>query len=139
MPQPDRHRISGRIGYYSKPIAAIGIGRGERQLDSNRRHWTRRLETLERDLATEPDRIQGLYKVQARRIEPVGLVYLWPVSGPMGNRKQGTGDSKPVNAVCLSPVSRFRFPVSHSPRRGAASSAGPQVPSSMRMRRRARG
>jgi len=32
-------------------------------------------------LQTEPDRIRELYKVKARRIEPVGLVYLWPVTG----------------------------------------------------------
>ncbi len=31
--------------------------------------------------ATEPERIRALYEVKAQRIEPVGLVYLWPVSG----------------------------------------------------------
>ncbi len=33
------------------------------------------------ELQTEPDRIRELYEVKARRIEPVGLVYLWPVTG----------------------------------------------------------
>jgi hypothetical protein len=32
-------------------------------------------------LKTEPDRIASIYEVQAKRIEPVGLVYLWPVTG----------------------------------------------------------
>ena len=32
-------------------------------------------------LREEPERIQGVYAVKAQRIEPVGLVYLWPVSG----------------------------------------------------------
>jgi hypothetical protein len=32
-------------------------------------------------LRTEPERIQDVYTVKAQRVEPVGLVYLWPVSG----------------------------------------------------------
>ena len=53
----------------------------QRQLDSNRRHWEKRLRAIDRELATEPERIRSIYEVKARRIEPVGLVYLWPVSG----------------------------------------------------------
>jgi hypothetical protein len=52
-----------------------------RQLESNRRYWTKRLTTIEHELKSEPDRIRELYKVKARRIEPVGMVYLWPVTG----------------------------------------------------------
>ncbi len=52
-----------------------------RQLESNRRYWGKRLVDLDRELATEPERIRGLYEVRATRIEPVGLVYLWPVAG----------------------------------------------------------
>ncbi len=33
------------------------------------------------ELATEPERIRSIYEVKAQRIEPVGLVYLWPVTG----------------------------------------------------------
>lgn len=51
------------------------------QLDANKRYWTRRLEELRDELKTEPDRIASIYEVQAKRIEPVGLVYLWPVTG----------------------------------------------------------
>lgn len=49
-----------------------------RQLDADRRHWQRRLEELEADRASEPARIRAAYEVQARRLEPIGLVYLWP-------------------------------------------------------------
>jgi hypothetical protein len=42
------------------------------------RSWERRLEQFDRDLSTEPDRVAGFYDVRAQRIEPVGLVYLWP-------------------------------------------------------------
>ena len=52
-----------------------------RQLEANKRHWAKRLANLQHELQTEPDRIRELYKVKARRIEPVGLVYLWPVTG----------------------------------------------------------
>jgi superfamily II DNA or RNA helicase len=52
-----------------------------RQLESNRRYWDKRLIALEAELLTEPDRIREIYTIKATRIEPVGLVYLWPVTG----------------------------------------------------------
>ena len=51
------------------------------QLEANKRHWVKRLEMLKHELDTEPGRVRELYEVKARRIEPVGLVYLWPVTG----------------------------------------------------------
>lgn len=51
------------------------------QLDANKRYWVKRLEELREELKTEPERIEDLYRIRARRIEPVGLVYLWPVTG----------------------------------------------------------
>ena len=36
---------------------------------------------LDNELNSEPERIRNLYQVKARRIEPIGLVYLWPVTG----------------------------------------------------------
>lgn len=52
-----------------------------RQLKANQKHWHVRLERLERERLEEPDRIREVYDVKAQRIEPVGLVYLWPVTG----------------------------------------------------------
>ena len=52
-----------------------------RQLDADRRRWSKRLSDLPRELEEEPARIRGVYEVRARRVEPVGLVYLWPVTG----------------------------------------------------------
>jgi len=52
-----------------------------RQLEANQRYWTKRLQALPGELRTEPDRIRGIYEVKAQRIEPVGLVYLWPITG----------------------------------------------------------
>jgi superfamily II DNA or RNA helicase len=51
------------------------------QLDANKRYWSKRLEQIRDELKTEPARIQDLYSVVATRVEPVGLVYLWPVTG----------------------------------------------------------
>ena len=51
------------------------------QLEANKRHWAKRLELLEAELAAEPERIRRQYDVLATRLEPVGLVYLWPITG----------------------------------------------------------
>ncbi len=53
----------------------------KRQLDANRRHWAKRLEQLDKEQLTEPDRIRKTYSVQAVRIEPLGIAYLWSITG----------------------------------------------------------
>jgi len=50
----------------------------KRQLESNMHFWRIRLEQFDRDLEREPQRIRDFYSVKATRVEPVGLVYLWP-------------------------------------------------------------
>ena len=55
-------------------------GDEQRQLESNRRYWAKRLIELDGEMETEPDRIRDLYEVRAQRVEPVGLVYLWPIT-----------------------------------------------------------
>ena len=52
-----------------------------RQKESERRAWQRRLESLDQEMIDEPQRIKEMFTVKAKRIEPVGLVYLWPISG----------------------------------------------------------
>jgi DNA-directed RNA polymerase beta' subunit len=51
-----------------------------RQREADRRHWRTRIDQLEQEIRTEPERIQQTYQVKAERVEPVGIVYLWPVS-----------------------------------------------------------
>ena len=51
-----------------------------RQKEHDRRYWETRLGELHRERETEPERIHALYEVKARRVEPIGLVYLWPVT-----------------------------------------------------------
>lgn len=49
-----------------------------RQLQLDQRVWEQRLAAFERDIVEEPQRVRSFYEVRAQRIEPVGLVYLWP-------------------------------------------------------------
>jgi hypothetical protein len=51
-----------------------------RQKERERRRWDERLREIEHELATEPDRVRDSYAPAAHRLEPVGLVYLWPAS-----------------------------------------------------------
>jgi hypothetical protein len=52
-----------------------------RQLEAERRHMQGRASAIADELESEPARIRQAYAVKARRLEPVGVVYLWPVSG----------------------------------------------------------
>ena len=68
--------------YQSNPQLTLGFSEEEqRQLEANQRHWDKRLAALTVELQREPERIRAVYAVQATRLEPVGLVYLWPVTG----------------------------------------------------------
>ena len=56
-----------------------GIADDERrEREADRRHWQSRLARLESEIRDEPERIRASYDVHAHRLEPVGLVYLWP-------------------------------------------------------------
>ncbi|MCE7874515.1 helicase [bacterium CPR1] len=68
----DKERAQGLLGFMVEEI---------RQIEADARHWEARLRSLAAELETEPERIRATYRVKATRVEPVGLVYLWPVSG----------------------------------------------------------
>ena len=53
----------------------------QRQYKSNRDYWKRWIANVEDDLEREPARILEFYKVQTYRIEPLGIVYLYPAGG----------------------------------------------------------
>ena len=68
--------------YQADSQLILGFNEDEqRQLEANRRHWDKRLNALAGELEREPARIREVYAVRATRLEPVGLVYLWPVTG----------------------------------------------------------
>ena len=53
----------------------------KRQRQADVASWRTRLAQFDRDLETEPARIREFYTVRAKRVEPLGLVYLWPDTG----------------------------------------------------------
>jgi hypothetical protein len=52
-----------------------------RQVAADKRYQEQRLRDIDAELSTEPERIRRTYTVKARRVEPVGIVYLWPRTG----------------------------------------------------------
>jgi hypothetical protein len=48
------------------------------QHEADTKHMEERVASIERELETEPAQIRSLYEIALRRLEPVGLVYLWP-------------------------------------------------------------
>ena len=53
----------------------------KRQRQADIASWRTRLTQFDRDLKTEPARIREFFEVQTKRVEPIGLVYLWPDTG----------------------------------------------------------
>ena len=78
--ETQRARVRTELANQGERLDQLALFNDEerRQLEGDVRSWHRRLEKFDRDLETEPDRIVDFYVVRARRIEPVGLVYLWP-------------------------------------------------------------
>ncbi|HEX2224727.1 MAG TPA: helicase-related protein, partial [Thermoanaerobaculia bacterium] len=48
------------------------------QFERDRQWMERRLVDIDREIAHEPEQLRGLYRVVLPRLEPVGMVYLWP-------------------------------------------------------------
>jgi len=76
-------RVREELAKSDKEFEQLTLGFDEeekRQLEQNIRSWRTRLQQFERELETEPQRIREFYEIRATRVEPVGLVYLWPES-----------------------------------------------------------
>lgn len=79
-----RRRVQEELQRYEQSALQSSLDFGSfddeerRQLEANVRSWRLRLGQFDRDLVSEPARLENFYAVTAQRIEPVGLVYLWP-------------------------------------------------------------
>lgn len=76
-----RARVLKELDRYEEDSSQLTLDFNEeekRQLEADVRSWRIRLQQFERDLDREPQRIRDFYEVKATRVEPVGLVYLWP-------------------------------------------------------------
>ena len=82
--QEQKQRLAAIAAEHQRSDRQLTFGFNEdeqRQLESNKRHWDKRLHAIDEELATEPARIRAVYEVKAERVELIGLVYLWPVTG----------------------------------------------------------
>lgn len=81
--EAQRSRIAKASAEFDpKQLDLPGIAEDERrEREADRRHWSARLTRIEQELGSEPQRLRASYEVSAHRLEPVGLVYLWPSSG----------------------------------------------------------
>jgi hypothetical protein len=52
----------------------------QHQFQMDRDHMDRRLKLIDGEMETQPRDLEALYKVVLHRLEPVGLVYLWPAT-----------------------------------------------------------
>lgn len=52
----------------------------QRQVEAERVAMQQRLEAIEKEIEEEPDDLRAIYQVSLRRLQPVGLVVLWPRS-----------------------------------------------------------
>ena len=79
-----RQRVEAELAKHDASQAQLTLEFNDdekRQRQADVAAWRRRLTQFDRDLETEPSRIRQFYEVRARRVEPVGLVYLWPDTG----------------------------------------------------------
>ena len=79
-----RRRVEAELGKHEAAEVQLSLefnDEEKRQRQADVAAWRRRLSQFDRDLETEPSRIREFYEVRARRVEPVGLVYLWPDTG----------------------------------------------------------
>ena len=58
---------------------ALGLDPQEaRQRAADRRSWERAATRLDDELVREPERLRAAGRIRAQRLEPIGVVYLWP-------------------------------------------------------------
>ena len=79
-----RQRVEAELGKHEAAQVQLSLefnDEEKRQRQADVTAWRRRLSQFDRDLETEPSRIRQFYEVRAQRVEPVGLVYLWPDTG----------------------------------------------------------
>ena len=80
--QDQRRRVLAKYESTGHEQLLLGFSDEEKkQLSADRRHWQRWLENVDGDLTREPQRIAEFYRTKSFRLEPIGLAYLWPVTG----------------------------------------------------------
>jgi ERCC4-related helicase len=76
--EAQRSAIGRELQGTQLPLFGDGDALEKTQWDQDRKWMERRLERLAREIETEPAELPELYRVATRKLEPVGMVYLWP-------------------------------------------------------------
>jgi hypothetical protein len=80
--EAQKRRVENALKKHEDPnqplLFDIAAADEKKQLEENMRYWRKWLEGVDLELEREPARIRDFYEVKTSRIEPVGLVYLWP-------------------------------------------------------------
>lgn len=77
-----RERIQGEISQTSllDSLSRLESKDQARQRKLDVEHMKSRYERLNDELRDEPQQLQALYEVALKRVEPVGMIYLWPTT-----------------------------------------------------------
>lgn len=76
-----RKRVLAELQKRTHAGAQLGLdfnAEERKQIEANIRAWERRIKAFDRDIETEPKRVKELFSVATRRVEPLGIIYLWP-------------------------------------------------------------
>ena len=79
--EKQRARVAAELEQHERQPEQLALRFSEdekRQLQANVAAWRRRLDQFDAEIEREPPRVRAFYDVRATRVEPVGLVYLWP-------------------------------------------------------------
>ncbi len=76
--EAQRNAIRGELKGTQLPLFGDTDIAQKEQWDQDRKWMERRLERLAKEIETEPAELPALYRVVTRKLEPVGMVYLWP-------------------------------------------------------------
>jgi hypothetical protein len=81
--EAQRQRIERELAKLDDPQYRLALEEPAelRQRELDVQAWRHRLEKIGAELAVQPALIEASYVVNARRLEPVGLIYLWPATG----------------------------------------------------------
>ncbi|MDE0626110.1 MAG: DISARM system SNF2-like helicase DrmD [Bryobacterales bacterium] len=75
-----KKRVETTLGKEEARVRQLRLFRRQevREIESRNKAWRRRIQEFGEEIKTAPKRVQDLYRVSTRRVEPVGIVYLWP-------------------------------------------------------------
>jgi len=78
--EAQKQRIEGSLNNKQLSLFSTLSKDEQKQWENDREHMRARLDAIAEELEREPREIEALYQVSLQRLEPVGLVYLYPTT-----------------------------------------------------------